>query len=621
MIFYVFNSFDENVAELHLNNSRINLLVSITFAFLLLYANLFMIRQRRAEFMTLSTLGMSLRKIISTICIETIVVIVLSLVIGIPSGIFVSQITHLFVRYFMYGSSEGYAFKISGDAIRDIISIYAIIIFFVCLFNTLFVGRIKLYLLLKEDYVRSKRLDQTGYLHPTVLLIISLVIVAFNRFLLVDRLSALTPMAVVIAFVLAIVSIFLMVRSAFMYLNAFAASDKGLKYAFEVRFITDSGHELSYFMTAVSVIILMSFILVAGSFGIINNLRKFSMVDVPCDVMIMCEGSEDIRGDLDSSGIDSDIYLSSYTQVNLYHDIGLTYGDLCGEDSYLFKEYIFIDPDSPMDIMTVTDYNKIASMSGLDHIDLKDGEFLLSSDIASIKKEFNRYLRSTDEITVNGITLRSVSSECADLTLFLGLTKTNPSLIIVPDHVIAPTYTSKTFFLGFLRSPEVESEFLDLVYSDANLPGISITTTTMLREDYRDMTFRTLYLSFYTSCVFVICSMAVLSFKEMITIGSRLSMIRSLTLMGFPDEEIRRYFICHITTIFAIPAIASFMHSGYMIRAINRFVEAVGEFDIASSYMVFSLFLFPILFAFSMMTYKTSSDLCFRVRSNRYGRY
>ena len=78
VIFLVFNSFDETVAELHLNNSRINLLVSITFAFLLLYANLFMIRQRRAEFMTLALLGMSLRRIIFTICIETCVVIILS---------------------------------------------------------------------------------------------------------------------------------------------------------------------------------------------------------------------------------------------------------------------------------------------------------------------------------------------------------------------------------------------------------------------------------------------------------------------------------------------------------------------------------------------------------------
>ena len=59
VIFLVFNSFDESVSTLNLNISQVNIFVSLIFAFLLLYANLFMIRQRRVEFMTLALLGMS----------------------------------------------------------------------------------------------------------------------------------------------------------------------------------------------------------------------------------------------------------------------------------------------------------------------------------------------------------------------------------------------------------------------------------------------------------------------------------------------------------------------------------------------------------------------------------
>ncbi len=621
VIFLVFNSFDESVSTLNLNITQVNIFVSLIFAFLLLYANLFMIRQRRAEFMTLALLGMSLRRIIFTICIETCVVIILSLFVGIPSGLLFSQIVNLFVRYFLYGSAAGYCFKISCNAILNISMIYLILIFFVCLFNTLFVGRIKLYLLLKEDYVGSKRMPQTGYKEPTILLAISLLIIVINRFLLVDILSRISPIAVVIAFFTAIISMFLMIRAAFLYLGAFAASDKGLKYAFEVRFITDSGHELTYFMTAVSVIILMSFVLIAGSFGIINNMRKLSMVNVPYDVMMLSIGDSDIDDELNTAGIDTGRYFSSYVQPVIYNVNSLKYSTFCDEDSYIYDEYIFFDPDTPVNIMSESRYNEIADMSGMDPIDLGDDQYVLTSDIASIQSEFSSFLSGDNTININGFKLNAKNTECTDLSLFLGLSKSNPGLVIVPDHVVRGAVIIRTYLMGYLKDPAKEVELLTLVSEKTSIAEGNVTTSTMLSKEYRDMTFDILYLSFYTSCVFVICSIAVLSFKEMITIGSRSSMLKSLMLMGFPDEEIRRYFICHITTIYSIPAIATFLHSGYMIRAINRFVEMVGQFDISSSYMVFSLFLFPIMTAFSMLTYKTSSDLCFRVRSRSYGKY
>ena len=437
--------------------------------------------------------------------------------------------------------------------------IYLIIIFFVCLFNTLFVGRIKLYLLLKEDYVGSKRMPQTGYREPTVLLIVSLLIVAFNRFILVDRLSRVTPLAAVIAFFLAIVSVFLMIKSAFMYLGAFAASDKGIKYVFEVRFITDSGHELTYFMTAVSVIVLMAFILIAGSFGIINNMRKLSMFNVPCDIMISVNGSNNIEDQLDDADIDTDRYFSSYEQVDIYSVPDLVYSDICGSDSFIYDEYLFVYPALSMSMIPVSQYNAIAEMSGASTLELAEGEYVLTCDIRSIKEEFDKFLAVDNTVVINGYPLKSRTSECLDLSLFLGLYKTNPGFLIVPDHVVAGSALNRNVFMGNLKSAGMEDEFMSLVSSKTSISADSIVTTSMLREDYRDMTFDILYLSFYTSCVFVICSIAVLSFKEMITIGSRSSMLKSLTLMGFPDEEIRRYFVCHITTIYSIPAIATFM--------------------------------------------------------------
>ena len=619
LIFYVFNAVGDAASGIIFSIDKINIFVSLIFSLLLIYANHFMIRQRRPEFMNMALLGMSFRSIILVLCLETIVVILLSLLIGLTGGVFISQLVNLFLRYYLYGSVDGYTFSISATSFWGIIRLYGIVIFFMCLFNILFVGRIKLHLLLKEDYVRSKRITQVGYKRPTIYLLLSLAVVFINRRLLVDRLSTLTPVVLVVTFLLSIVSIFFMIRSAFLYLSAFASSEKGYRYVFEVRFITDLGNELTYFMTAVSVTILMSFVLVAGSFGIINNLRKFSIESVPCDLMI--QGDGDIRSILGSNGVDVDRYMPGNVQACLYTDPDITFDRMFHLSSYLFDDYYYMDPRGCLYIMSVSDYNGIATLFGTDPIVLGDDEFLLTADLESFRKAYDLFLEQQDLLLINGHELRSATTECVDSTVFLSLSRSNNGLIIVPDHVFSGEEPFEYLFLADNGPRYIEKQLGSSLRGMFSSNGYRIETSAGIRDNYRKLTLDTMYICLYTSSVFIICSLAVLSFKEMITIGSRSSMLKSLTLMGFPDDEIRRYFVCHITTIFAIPAIASYIHSGYLIRVVNRFVETVGHFDIALSYFVFTIFLFPILIAFAVLTYKTSADLCFRVRSNRYGRY
>ena len=619
LIFYVFNAVGVTISGIRFSVGNINIFVSLIFSFLLLYANHFMIRQRRPEFMNLALLGMSFRDIALVLCLETIVVILLSLVLGLTGGIFVSQLVNLFLRYYLYGTVEGYAFRISTSAFLGIIKIYGIVILFLCLFNTLFVGRIKMHLLLREDYVRSKRITQIGYARPTIYLVISLILVFINRRLLVDRLDSLSLFILLLTFVFSVISILFMIRSAFLFLSAFASSEKGYKYVFEVRFITDNGNELTYIMTVVSVIILMSFVLVAGSFGIINNLRKLSIEDVPCDIMI--EGPGDVSSYLEDLGIDTSDYLSSCEQAYIYADPDITYNSMFHDRSLLMSQYYYLDPDKCIDIMSVSDYNRIAAVYDNDPVVLGEDEFLLTSDLSSFKSAYDDVLSSNDQMLINGYKLNSISSSCVDATVYLSLSKANSGLIIVPDKVVAACNPKRTILIGDYISASRGEEFSSVAMDSLIAHGYQVETSSMIKEDYRRLTIDTMYVCLYTSSIFIICSMAVLSFKEMITIGRRSSMLKSLTLMGFPDEEIRRYFVCHITTIFSCTVIASYIHSGYLIRVINRFVETVGEFDIPLSYAVFTAFLFPLLIAFAVLTYKTSADLCFKVRSNSYGKY
>ena len=94
-IFYMFNSLDSQQAMLQVSDSQreiiklmitmlgfVSVFVSVILGLLIVYANNFLINRRKKEFAIYMTLGMGKRQISKIILIETILVGIISLVIG-----------------------------------------------------------------------------------------------------------------------------------------------------------------------------------------------------------------------------------------------------------------------------------------------------------------------------------------------------------------------------------------------------------------------------------------------------------------------------------------------------------------------------------------------------------
>ena len=109
-IFYVFNSIDSQTAMLKVSNSQsdminmlmeilsyVSIFVSLVLGFLIIYASRFMIKKRNKEFGIYMTLGMSKRKISFILLVETFIIGLISLAVGLLLGIFISQITSIFI--------------------------------------------------------------------------------------------------------------------------------------------------------------------------------------------------------------------------------------------------------------------------------------------------------------------------------------------------------------------------------------------------------------------------------------------------------------------------------------------------------------------------------------------
>ena len=128
-IFYVFNAIDSQTAMLSLNASTkqiirtmiwilsgVSVFVSIILAFLIIYASRFLIKRRNKEFGTYLTLGMSKRKVSIILFFETLIIGLLSLIVGLSLGVVLSQFMSLLVAHMFEADLKNFAFVFSKQA-------------------------------------------------------------------------------------------------------------------------------------------------------------------------------------------------------------------------------------------------------------------------------------------------------------------------------------------------------------------------------------------------------------------------------------------------------------------------------------------------------------------------
>lgn len=125
-IFYVFNSLDSQSAMLKVSSrtgkmielmqellSYVSVFVSLILGFLIIYASRFLIKKRNKEFGTYMILGMSKKKISMLLLVETFLIGVISLIVGLGLGIIVSQVTSIFIANMFEADMTKFTFNYS----------------------------------------------------------------------------------------------------------------------------------------------------------------------------------------------------------------------------------------------------------------------------------------------------------------------------------------------------------------------------------------------------------------------------------------------------------------------------------------------------------------------------
>ncbi len=168
-IFYTFNSIHSQSIMMELSDIKANMFevtsdiigvasvfISFILGFLIVYANNYLIKRRKKEFGIYMTLGMDNRKLSTIIFIETMLVGIISLIIGLIFGILLSQGISIFTANLFEVNITKFQFVFSKKAFLKTIQNFGIIYLVVLVFNSINIRCVKLIDLLNASKKNEK---------------------------------------------------------------------------------------------------------------------------------------------------------------------------------------------------------------------------------------------------------------------------------------------------------------------------------------------------------------------------------------------------------------------------------------------------------------------------------
>ena len=154
-----------------------SIVVAVVLGFLVLYANRFVVRARKKEFGTYLLLGMSPRQVSSVVLMETLIVGVIALVVGLGLGFLISQAIAFATAGLIGVAISDYHLLFSARSAELTLGCFALIFVVVALFNAVQISRCKLATLFSANS-RNERMPVRNPIVCLIVFVLSCLILA-----------------------------------------------------------------------------------------------------------------------------------------------------------------------------------------------------------------------------------------------------------------------------------------------------------------------------------------------------------------------------------------------------------------------------------------------------------
>ncbi|WP_240717547.1 FtsX-like permease family protein [Priestia megaterium] len=552
-LFYAFNSISSQPDLNNLNYAMelfgdalvtyIGLLskfIAVILAFLIIYANQFIMKRRKKEMGIYMSLGMNKWKISSLFVGETFLVGILALMVGLGIGFLLSQGISIVALKLFVGNAAGFQLMFSAAAMKQTIISFALIFIIVMLFNTRTIMNIKLVDLLTANR-KNQELKVPNKLITLLLFLLSLVSLVTGITLLLfyglnkDKMTWIMGLLVVgvILFYYTVSGVIIMLmkrnkKTYFTGLNAFSFRQLGSKM--QTNFLV---------MIVLCGLLFTSLVVLGTGFSTTSSMNKQAKASTPFDLTIMYPYQKNIAplNRADRDGIKLRKSLKSYAQTTLYKTT-MTYEDLFeGQKLNLAKaEQKMLQ--SHINFISQTDFNKQMRLSGQKQIQLNPDQYIINANHEGTEKNVKYFLQHNGTLIVGHKTLTPVSDkQFKNIISLSNSTITNDmGTVIIPDQVARTLKPDSYLLNGKFPSIKVEGQVYEAMnnkWIEHSLNGSMFYVTNSVIKDTYFGTFGVIaFICSYLGIVLLIVTLSVLSLQQLTEIQDNKERYRTLAKLG-----------------------------------------------------------------------------------------
>lgn len=630
-IFYGFNSIESQKAIIEMMNKdsdfmvTLNKLMAGTSVFvsfilggLIIYANKILIKKRKKELGIYMTLGMSKGKISKILIFETLLIGVLSLMVGIILGIIVSQGLSVLAANILSFNVDKYEFIISVSAVVKSVVYFGIIYLLALLFNQFMISKYKLIDMLNASKKNEDvKLKNTFVSVLIFILSVGLLGTAYTR--IIDTGLNAEDSELLLTVLMGVIGTLLFFFSLSSFFIHFMQKIKKIYLKdiniFILRQINNKINTNFLTMTLICLMLFLTITLLFAAFDLKGTMNRESAGNKEFDAsafLIVDKKSEDSKeNDVEEYLNGIKFKFENYEKHSFYSEykLNLTIEDLLSkylssqEKSKLAQDYL----DGAISAIKISDYNSIIKLKGRKAIDLKDNEVLVVSNYNQVNNALPEYMRKEDKINVKGKAY-SIKNE---FPIGENIKNTGGSkffYLIIPDNFngnlkleftgFNVIYNEKYYEKSEEKFSKLFNDFLADKYKHISPSLVIGKTKEQINGRENGVSAIVVFLGLFLGLIFIITSAAIMSLQQLSDASDSIERYKSLKKIGVTEKLINNAILKQSLIYFLVPLGLAIIHSIVGISSVSELFTFNYQ-----SIIISALFLVTIYGAYFYATY------------------
>lgn len=607
-LFYVFNSMDSQQAMTSLNSNQkeiiqlltsaigyVSIFISFILGFLVVYSNRFLMKRRKKELGIYMLLGMDKGKISRILIIETLLIGIFSLGIGIAVGIFASQGLSAITAGIFEMDLSSFQFTFSLSAFYKTLLYFGIIFLIVMIFNTISISKYKLITLLQASR-KNESFKVRNIWISIIAFIVSIACFAAAYYLVLTRGWTSAEMLLTCIILGCIGTLLFFFSLSGILLRVIKANKKLYYKGLNMFIFRQISSKINTAFISIGLICLMLFVtMVTFSAGISIAHASSQAVKsaAPYDISI----SKSIyQGDTQTQPTENkkvtetfqlqsqlDLYSKNYFEISLYNNL-LTMSDLPN----VLPDVPSTAQNSPMRAVSLSDYNRVLESQGKEPISLGDNEFAINCNSYLVEPYY--HMENNQSVTFNGKEYQLGIHKLLQETLSTDYSLIDSGTIVLPDSALNGL-TPNEHILNVLYRQSDSDYAQEATNAFQNGIAESIQDNEYYNENYRytiidkenvyqsnvGTSVIVSFIAIYIGLIFLITCVAILALQQLAEASDNTVRYNLLRKLGADPKMIHHALFTQIAIYFAMPLLLAIVHTVVGIQFSSTMVQLFGS--------------------------------------------